>query len=285
MSTMGTVTILMAYTLLFPATLLQLVLVFPRPKPLVMRHSWIIYAPYLVGIAIIPLFIVTNGVAGYAWTILSIIGAIAILIHTAFTTRDAMSRAQLLWGLWGSILAWAMFLANYLALFGMIGGLLADVTVALRDLSFSVLGITLAIAITRYRLFDIEIIIRRTLVYGMLTALLLVFYFGSVILLQQAFRALSGQGQDLAIILSTLAIAALVVPLRNRVQKEIDRRFYRRKYDAAQVLARFAATARDEVDLGRLTENLANVVEETMRPESVNVWLRGTDDGRRRMEG
>jgi hypothetical protein len=209
----------------------------------------------------------------------------ASLIHNWLTLRSPILRAQLVWitlGLgvgWGATI-WAVFV--WLLFFGT-----SQVPAAVTGITGwlgLLLPLSLAIAITRYRLFDIEVIIRRTLVYGMLTALLLVFYFGSVILLQQAFRALSGQGQDLAIILSTLAIAALVVPLRNRVQKEIDRRFYRRKYDAAQVLARFAATARDEVDLSRLTDNLAGVVEETMRPESVSVWLKGTGGGRRRME-
>ncbi len=97
---------------------------------------------------------------------------------------------------------------------------------------------------------------------------------GIVVVLQQLFRALTGQGSDVAIIVSTLAIAALFIPLRNRIQRTIDHRFYRRKYNAAHVLSAFAATVRDEVDLGRLTDELQMVVEETMQPEHLSVWLK-----------
>ncbi|HEY6041699.1 MAG TPA: hypothetical protein VIX58_06175, partial [Anaerolineae bacterium] len=109
-------------------------------------------------------------------------------------------------------------------------------------------------------------------------------YFGGVILLQQLFRSLTGAGDDLAIILSTLAIAALFNPLRHRIQDAIDRRFYRRKYDAQKVLAQFAVTARDEVELGKLVQGLANVVDDTMRPESVSVWLKRDASGTRPLQ-
>ncbi|MBI3763594.1 MAG: hypothetical protein HY260_17250 [Chloroflexi bacterium] len=134
--------------------------------------------------------------------------------------------------------------------------------------------ISLAVAILRYRLWDIDLVIRRTLIYGVLTGLLALAYFGSVVLLQSLFRALTGQDSQIAIVASTLAIAALFVPVRRRVQDVIDRRFYRRKYDAAKTLAAFSATARDEVDLNKLTERLMAVVEETMQPEHVAVWIR-----------
>lgn len=139
--------------------------------------------------------------------------------------------------------------------------------------------LTLAIAIMRYHLWDIDILINRALVYGALTGALGLVYFASVVMLQSF---LIGEGSQLAIIVSTLAIATLFNPLRRQIQTLIDRRFYRRKYDAAQVLAAFSATLRDDAyaDLDRLTEQLRQVVEETMQPEHVSLWLRPPGRGK-----
>jgi len=142
----------------------------------------------------------------------------------------------------------------------------------------AVLGPALGVgvALLRHQLYDIEVIIRRTLVYSALTALLALTYFGLVIVLQGVVAALGSARPEWITVASTLAAAALVAPLRGRVQAFIDRRFYRRKYNAAQTLADFAAAARDETDLDALTGRLTGVVQETMEPEGVSVWLRQT---------
>jgi hypothetical protein len=136
-------------------------------------------------------------------------------------------------------------------------------------------GVGIAFAILRYRLWDIDIIIRKTLIYSALSGILALVYFGSVLILQQVFSSAVGvERTPVAIVISTLAMAALFTPLRDRVQAIIDRRFYRQQYDAQQVLAQFAQTARDETDLERLTAELTRVIQETLQPEQVNVWLR-----------
>lgn len=137
----------------------------------------------------------------------------------------------------------------------------------------SLIPISIGLGVLRYRLWDIDVIIRKTLVYTLLSAVLALVYFGSVTLLQSAVSAVSGQQSAVATVLSTLLIAALFTPLRRRVQNWIDRRFYRQKYDAQQVLAAFAVTARDETNLENLTKELQRVVGETMQPEEVGVWL------------
>jgi hypothetical protein len=134
----------------------------------------------------------------------------------------------------------------------------------------------MGVAILRYRLYDIDSLINRTLVYGSLTLLLAAVYFGGVTLTEAIFRTLTGQEEQpqLAIVVSTLVIAALFTPLRRRIQSFIDRRFYRKKYNAAKTLEGFSLKLRDETDLKTLSDDLVGVVSETMQPAHVSLWLR-----------
>jgi hypothetical protein len=135
------------------------------------------------------------------------------------------------------------------------------------------LPVAIGIAIFKYRLYEIDLLINRTLVYGALTAMLVAVYIGSIVALQGFLRALTGQESQLAIVASTLVIAALFQPLRRRIQSFIDKRFYRRKYDARKTLEAFSAKLRNETDLDALGDDLVGVVRETMQPAHVSLWL------------
>jgi hypothetical protein len=141
-------------------------------------------------------------------------------------------------------------------------------------LSFAGIPVAVGIAILRYRLYEIDLVINRTLVYGSLTVTLVGLYFGGIVVLQGLFVFLTGQQSTLAVVASTLLIAALFTPLRRRIQGLIDRRFYRRKYDARKTLEAFSTRLRNETDLGALSDDLVGVVRETMQPAHVSLWLR-----------
>ena len=262
-----------AFTILWPPAMIRFALLFPHPKPILARRPWIARLPYAIGAIGIPFFLAQFYIFGWVWMAVSVFASLAILVHNAMTMRDAASRAQLRWGLGGVIVGLGLFFLTFIPVFIPVPEWLEAILIAPSALGFGVMGIGLGIAVMRYRLFDIDVIIRRTTSYALLTALLALVYFGSVVVLQGVLSPITGDSTA-AVVLSTLLIAALFLPLRRRVQGVIDRRFFRKKYDAEQVLARFAATARDETDLDALTVELLRVIQETMEPESVGLWLR-----------
>jgi len=144
-------------------------------------------------------------------------------------------------------------------------------------IAYLLIAICIFIAVLRTRLWDIDILINKTLVYSLLTGILAAIYLGLIFALQYLLRGIINQNNDVAIVVSTVAIFALIQPLRHRIQRIIDRRFYRSKYDAAKIIANFNSTLRDEVDLNTLSEHLVAVVQETMQPTHVSLWLRKPD--------
>ncbi|HZQ07592.1 MAG TPA: hypothetical protein VFD70_13505 [Anaerolineae bacterium] len=211
---------------------------------------------------------------------LGLVGILGSVASTVLRWRHARAEEQ-------EQLKWVGFAALLIAIVFVIGEVLpalnwfpadSPLPFILFTFGFLLLPIAAAIAILKYHLYDIDIIIRRTVTYAIVVAILATVYFGCVIVLQQVFAAVSGQRSEVITVLSTLAIAALFVPLRNQIQNAIDRRFNRNRYDAQQVLTTFAATVRDETDLEKLSSSLVNVVNETMQPKSVSLWLKRMDD-------
>jgi hypothetical protein len=195
----------------------------------------------------------------------------ALSIVIRYRRASGAERQQLKWFALAAVLIGAVTAGHLLFL----DLLLPEAFLNLLDAAtITGLYVAVGIAILRYRLYDIDIIINRTLVYGTLTVTLVLVYFGSVVGLQYILRALTGQESQLAIVVSTLAIAALFNPLHRRIQASIDRLFYRRKYDAAKTLEEFSAKLRDETDLEALNSDLLRVVQNTMQPEHITLWLR-----------
>ncbi len=206
-------------------------------------------------------------------------GMVVVQVYRYRHVSTPTQRQQTKWVVFGVSIGVGGFLVLYL-LFGFfpalfpVGSLASLTATAVVYGLILLLPLSIGFAVLRSRLWDIDIIINRTLVYGTLTALLALIYVGLVIALQFLLRGLISQTSDIAIVASTLAIYVLFQPLRHRIQQVIDRRFYRRKYDAARTLAAFSATLRNEVDLDQLHEALVAVVEETMQPSHVSLWLR-----------
>jgi len=221
----------------------------------------------------------------YSWALLGMIvlGAMYAQIYRYRYVSAPTERQQTKWVLFGFLL-WLLLMGilgvPYSIEMSLPAGSLLPwwslVSSAGWWVALTIVPLSLSIAVLRYRLYDIDVLINRTLVYGSLTVTLALVYFGGVTATEAVFRALTGQEQQsqIAVVVSTLVIAALFTPLRRRIQSFIDRRFYRRKYDARKTLEAFSATLRDETDLEALNSELVGVVRETMQPAHVSLWLR-----------
>ncbi len=273
----------------------QLFISFPVPKYPVVRYPRLTVAvlyglmPVLTIIALVltagqPLaFWQTWSVVNFLDFCMCLLVAISSTVHTLFTAETPTHQAQIRWVAWGALITSIGALSGgVLASLGLVEANWVISFVAYRLLFLGV-PLSMAIAILRYRLFDIDVIIRRTLIYGVLSGALALVYFVSVIVLQQLFQDVTGQLESgLATVLSTLAIAALFIPLRQRVQQAIDRRFYRSKYDMALTLAEFGGIMRNEVDLNALAEHLLTVVDSAVKPAHVSLWLKPLDNAARK---
>lgn len=287
--------------LIFPVLLIPLL--FPTGQPPTPRWRWVVFlalgmfafflfvVTFSETLGVTPGLVVPNPIgfiplaAAEVWIIpwLGALVSLTLLSLSALFVRyrgaEAVERQQIKWLLY----AFALFAAFYVSTAlmsdenraGFMGLLFAPTMLAI--------PVSIAIAVLRYRLYDIDLIIRRTLVYSALTASLGLVYFGGVALLQDVFQALTGEGQSPVVtVITTLAIAGLFTPLRKRIQSDIDRRFYRKKYDAEKTLEAFAASLRNEVDLESLSGQLVNAAQESMQPERVTLWIKPVSDGRQR---
>lgn len=199
-----------------------------------------------------------------------ILPGLVLIVLQYITSRSAVERIKTRWVIFGTLISLGLGLVLYFLPFLLGREVISPNTLGLVNFPFV---ISMAIAIWRYHLFDIDLIIRRTLVYSSLSLSLALVYFLGVTLLQTIFSAISGQSSAVAIVLSTLAIAALFTPLRKRIQDFIDRRFFRQKYNAEQALAEFAAVARSETNLEQLSAHLTQTVRGTLQPVHTSLWL------------
>jgi cytochrome b subunit of formate dehydrogenase len=259
-----------------------LLLLFPTGRLPSPRWRFVAWITAVSGAVLMSLsfFYLSPDKAGGAISIVTVVVASALFISVflsalslvvRYRRASGVERQQLRWLAGAAALVGVYIVGGLLGLDRLLGeGLWNLFNAATNAGLYAAVGV----AILRYRLYEIDIIINRTLVYVPLTATLALIYVGGVVGLQATFRTLTGQESTLAVVASTLAIAALFSPLRRRVQALVDRRFYRRKYDAAKTLDAFSAQLRNETDLKALSDDLVGVVRETMQPAHVSLWLR-----------
>ena len=292
--------------LLLIIPLLFIMLLFPNGRPPTPRWRWvgiaaIVWAALFVLLTVLlqqinaattPNLVFDNpiGVLGQdtverlrligVWIVglLALVVMCSVALFVRYRRANATEREQIKWLLYACALFLVVYVGGSVSGLGgkaSIGGYIYEVFFGL---SVIALPAAISIAILRYRLYDIDVVINRTLVYGSLTITLVALYFGGIVVLQRLFVILTGEQSTLAVVASTLAIAALFNPLRRRIQSFIDKRFYRSKYDAMKTLEAFSVMLRDETDLEALNDELVGVVRETMQPAHVSLWLRPHSD-------
>jgi len=260
-------------TSVFSFAFIRFAMVFPKPSSVQLRFPWLPFAAGGIGFLLVAIF--PSQYYSWIWFVFSLLVGVVLLIRNAFTMRDPVSRAQIRWGVGGIMAGLGTFTVMVVLNTSGLALIKDDTFAIISSIGTTLMGAMLGIGISRYRLFDIDVIIRRTLQYAILTALLAVTYFGAVVVLQELFGRLTGdKNATIVTVISTLVIAALFGRLRVRTQDFIDRRFYRSKYDAEQALAQFAAAARDEVDIQALSMAMITTVDKALQPEGASLWIR-----------
>ncbi len=269
---------------LFLAAGMHLLLIFPKPNPFLVQHPrilWPIYlGPWFLLLAYIaaPWSIMISPAARLvlivqSTALISIIYYPLLLLTTVSSYRagNLREKRQIRWLLWSLMISLIPYLV--FSAFPSLIGMQAKLATFTLGLLWCTVPTSFAIAILHERLFDIDVIIRRTLIYSALTLTLGAVYFASILLLQGFFQVFTQHQSPLATVLSTLMTAILFNPLRGRIQKDIDRRFYRRKYDIDQTLREFAHQLRNEMNIEKITEELKVAVGETMEPQNLSLWI------------
>jgi hypothetical protein len=269
---------------LAPVLVLFSVAFFPNGRPVPRWIGWLLAVLCLIDLP--PSLFPSMPYGGLIETIFVLSGfplIVGSLIYRYRRVSTPLERQQIKWVVFGITLAMVafmgwfipqIFLFSSLSPHGSVYDLFGHPLLVISELS---IPLCIGFAVLRYHLWDIDVIINKALVYGTLTFILALVYIGLILALQYLLRELINQNSSVAIVISTLVIAAMFQPLRRRIQQIIDRRFYRRKYDAARIVAAFSATLRNEVDLNQLREHLITVVQDTMQPSHISLWLREPD--------
>jgi hypothetical protein len=263
------------------ALLFLLFAIFPSGHFVPRWTRWMVVGWVAASVALVVSYIITGELRFIAYALVWLAAVGCVTGAQVYRYRDVSGpreQAQTRWVVFGAVSAVVIVFAVeapafLVPLLGRSGSLYRLLSAPVLTLPVILLSVCVGMAILRDRLYDIDVIIRRTLVYGLVTGTLAAVYFGSVVLLQAGFQAVTGQGSPAAVVVSTLAIFALFQPLRRQVQAAVDRRFYRRKFDAARTLAAFSAVVQSELDLAELSAQLTTVVTETMQPAHVSLWL------------